>query len=161
MENYANYKQKQLSYTVDEQYFKDNDYTYQELFAMEIPYYHKKFDDYHIWCNVDTKEVFVDDLYGFLTPTVLKFYIANKSKLKKSKTFDDYEYLAYYLNRKTGEIVTKDDAMSEFKGKSNWMDLWFDSKYITDNSWTEKVFIKRICEQMIDEINWITDDALN
>ncbi len=158
MKDYANYISDQLSYTVDEQYFKDNGYQYQKLFAMEIPYYHKKFEDFHVWCNADTKEVFVDDWYGFLTPMALKFYMAHKDRLKVSTTFDDYEYMDFYLNRKSGEIILDDDVISQYKGD---IEGYFNCKYKKSKEWREGVFIRSLSDVMVDEINRLTSNALN
>lgn len=97
-----------LKYTIDESYFKENGYIFQGLFASDIPYFYKLIAERTVWCCAQDKEIFIEDWYGFLTPTILNYFNENKDgeNLKYAKTFDFY-YLAFKINRKTGEIVNK------------------------------------------------------
>lgn len=96
---------KALNYIVGDDYFKRNDYTYQELFASDVPYFHKKVDEWKIWCRKSDKTLFINDWYDELTPTILQYFTDHRygEDVQYSKTFD-YHFLSLRLNRKTGEI---------------------------------------------------------
>ena len=48
-----------FKFTVDKQYFLDNDYKYDESLAFELDYYVKEFEGIIIRCCLNTKQIFV------------------------------------------------------------------------------------------------------
>lgn len=107
MNNKLNYLSKETLYIdIDLDYFKKNGYCYQELFAYDIPYYHKEVGERKVWYRINDGMIFVDDWYGYLTPTILNYFVQhrNSEDVKYSKIFD-YHYLSLRINRLTGEIV--------------------------------------------------------
>lgn len=140
-----------LHYVVDEDYFKNNEYTYQELFAMDIPYYHKAVGEggkRTIWCKGTDKSIIIEDWYGFLTPTILNYFVQHRSSkdVKYSKTFD-YYYLTLKLNRETGEIVNKTHDM-----------IMNDDNIYNGKHWYELVLSIDCTNELLDEINRLTNN---
>lgn len=152
-----------LSFVVEESYFKDNGYVYQELFADDIPFYHKdRVGEHHIWCRSEEKTFFVSDWYDFLTPTILNYYIQNRNsdKVVTSKTFDDYQSISTRINRKTGEIKTKIEIYSELSDglpmSLETIDKYHDSVYY--NEWHELVLVRSCMDELVDEVNRLTNN---
>lgn len=149
---------------VDEKYFKDNGYIYQKLFASNIPFYHKKYNDHHIWCNMKMKDLFVDDWHDFLTPTILNYYIQNRNtdKVKTSTTFPDFRYISCRINRETGEIKSRDEILAEIGvvGEKlpslEFLDKYNNSVYL--NEWSPLVLSIRQMDPLIEEINRLTNN---
>lgn len=141
-ENKSYIANEMLKYTVDDQYFKDNGYRFQKLFASETPYYIKKVNERTIWCNGETKEVFVADWYDFLTPTILNYFEEHKGEAKYSKTFD-YSFLTLRLNRETGEIVKYTIDMT----------INYDTCEYMDRPWVELVLPIEDTEEILQEVN--------
>jgi len=137
-----------LNYVIDEDYFKSNGYRYQELFASDVPYYHKVVGERTIWCRVEDKMVFIEDWYDFLTPTILNYFVKyrNSEDVKYSKTFD-YHFLSLRLNRETGEIVNKTYDM-----------VMNDDSIYNNRPWTELVLPIEETNKILDEINRITNN---
>ena len=146
-----------FKYSISEDYFKDNDYVYQELFASDIPYFHKKIGDFHIWCEVDTKEVHIGDWYGFLTPAIIDYYIKNRDsdKVKYSKMFD-YYYIGGRLNRETGEIITTAEIMTEIEKSdaNDKVEAYFNNKYKKE-PWCDICLSLRQMDPIVEELNKI------
>jgi len=137
-----------LHYVIDEDYFKNNGYCYQELFASDVPYYHKVVGERTIWCRVEDKMVFIADWYDFLTPTILNYFVKyrNSEDVKYSKTFD-FHYLTLRLNRETGEIVNKTRDM-----------IMDDDNIYNKGPWHELVLPIEKTNKILDEINRLTNN---
>lgn len=146
-ENNSHITKETLHYTVDDDYFEANGYTYQELFASDTPYYHKKVNERTIWCNANDKSIFIQDWYDFLTPCILNYFIQNKDDSKYSKTFD-YSYLTLRLNRQTGDIVKYTIDMT--------MD--YDNCIYMKSPWNELVLPVEGTIEIVNEINKITNN---
>lgn len=136
-----------LHYIVDDEYFKSNGYTFQELFASDTPYYHKKVNERTIWCNAEDKSIFIQDWYDFLTPCILNYFIQNKEDSTYSKTFD-YSFLSLRLNRQTGEIVKKTIDMT----------INYDNCIYMDRPWVELVLPVEGTSEIVDEVNRLTNN---
>lgn len=152
-----------LQFTVNLEYFKDNGYTHQELFAENIPYYHKKINtDHHIWCNLKYNQIHVEDWYGFLTPTILNYYIQNKNtdKVKTSTAFKNFKYIACKINRETGEIKTRDEILKELSDEKpislDTLEKYENSTYSTE--WKELILSTNEMDILVDEINRLTNN---
>jgi len=137
-----------LYYVVDEDYFKDNGYIYEELFAYGVPYYYKVVGQRTIWCRVEDKMVFIEDWHGFLTPTILNYFVEyRKSKnVKYSKTFDIH-FLTLRINRKSGEII-------------NYTHDMIDDEKLYDST-NELNLPIGLTNKILDEINRITNNKFN
>lgn len=82
-------------------------YTYQPLYASDIPCANKDIGQYHIWAWLDgTNEIDVTDLgYRNEVDIILNFYLDNKHHLQKSAFFKDYVYMRAYFNSETKECI--------------------------------------------------------
>ncbi len=144
-ENKSYISNTEIHYVVNEDYFKNNGYQYQELFASDIPYYHKEVGERKIWCRVEDKMFFIEDWYDFLTPTILNYFVEyrNSENVKYSKTFD-YHYLTLRINRKTGEIFNYTYGM-------------IDDENLYDST-NELVLPIEETNKILDEVNRLTNN---
>lgn len=154
-----------LYYTVSEDVLKERNYEYLELFASDIPYYHKKVNEYDIWCRVKNKFVYINDLYGFLTLAAIEFFLENRNneeQVKYSKMFD-YHYISTKINRETGEIITIKNIMKKIAEEmpnatgEERLEKFFNNEY-NDNPWHELVFPVEEWNELIEELNAITNN---
>ena len=145
-----------LKIVVGNSYFEGNNYIFQKLYAADYPVYHKEIENYHIWCWVDTKDIEINGWYNY-TKKIVEYYLENRNNLKKSKSFKDYEYLHFYFNLKTGEIIDVDIIRNNyFKKGDKGIIEYYESEYETTNKWS-KIIITKEFDKVIDELKRISD----
>jgi len=132
-----------MKYTIKEREFKLIGFEFLKLYANNYKCYHKEINYFDIWCWVKGKDVEIDDWYG-LTGTIVDFFNTNLDnprvlKHHKADKFfkTDCHWMVFYIDRKTGEIFTKKEDVSdsvldqrayERSGKK-WYDLVLRKEY--------------------------------
>jgi len=148
---------EELHYKVSVQELRERGYTFQKLFARNYKCYWKDLEATHsIWCWVAGKTIEIKDLYC-RSKLVLDYFLRhkdNESMWFKGAMFPDYKYLHTRFNRKTGEIITREEIIEKVKPKT--YEEMFNAVHKPVKDWEELVFHYDIWLGIADEVKFLT-----